>query len=96
MQSLNNIANNQNYTIIGISTDDDAAAAMQLINKQQLTFRNYIDDKIYLEKTFGANTIPLTILVNKEGRIVKKIQGSQVWDSAKNKRAIQKIFKATQ
>jgi peroxiredoxin len=92
MQSLNNIANHPHYTIIGISTDDDASAAMQLIKQQQLSFNNYIDDNMHLEKAFGASTIPLTVLIDKQGTIIRVIQGSQQWDSQTNRARIRKLF----
>jgi len=92
MQSLNNIANHPHYSIIGISTDDDASAAMQLINQQDLSFNNYIDHNMHLEKVFGASTIPLTILIDKQGTIISVIKGSQQWDSQTNKKRIRKLF----
>jgi hypothetical protein len=29
----------------------------------------------------GANTIPLTILIDTRGRVIEKVRGSQAWDS---------------
>lgn len=92
MQSLNNIANNKHFTIIGVSTDDDSSAAIKLIKKQQLKFKNYIDNKMTLEKEFGANTMPLTILINGKGELVNVIRGSKQWDSEKNMKLIGKIY----
>lgn len=92
MQSLNNIADNKHFTVIGISTDDDSSAANKLIKKQQLKFKNYIDNEMALEKMFGANTIPLTILINRDGKLVSVIRGSQQWDSEKNMELIRKIY----
>jgi hypothetical protein len=36
------------------------------------TFNNYIDHNLVLENMLGANTIPLTILVDANGRVLKK------------------------
>ena len=69
------------FNIIGISTDDDADAAMAFITKAQITFDNYLDSKLLLENMLGANAIPLTILVDAQGRVVQKIRGSREWDS---------------
>jgi len=66
--------------VIGISTDDDAAAAAAFIKESKLTFTNYLDSNLRLENMLGANTIPLTILVDERGRIIEKIRGFQEWD----------------
>jgi thiol-disulfide isomerase/thioredoxin len=71
------------FNVIGISTDDDSIAAANFIQESKLTFNNYIDHDLQLENMLGANTIPLTILVDANGRVLKKVRGSQTWDSAK-------------
>jgi hypothetical protein len=40
----------------------------------------------------GANTIPLTILVDADGRILTKVRGAQEWDSQRIVTAIEKMF----
>ena len=80
------------YIVIGISTDDDAHAALMFIKESKITFSQYIDSNVRLENMLGANTIPLTILVDAQGRVLKKIRGSQVWDSPKSLAMISKVF----
>lgn len=69
------------FNIIGISTDDDADAAYAFIVKSQITFDNYLDSKLMLENMLGANSIPLTILIDANGRVLKKVRGARPWDS---------------
>ena len=69
------------FNIIGISTDDDAEAAAAFIMKAQITFDNYLDNKLALENMLGASAIPLTVLVDAKGRVVQKVRGSREWDS---------------
>jgi peroxiredoxin len=66
--------------VIGISTDDDVVAAATFIKESKLTFTNYIDSNVRLENMLGANTIPLTILIDERGRIIEKVRGFQEWD----------------
>lgn len=80
------------FNIIGISTDDDASAAAAFVKESKLPFDNYLDSKVLLENMLGANTIPLTILVDAHGRVVKKIRGSQEWDSPELLNLIGKTF----
>jgi len=67
--------------VIGISTDDDAGAAARFLSQARITFDNYLDRNLLLENMLGASTIPLTILVDAQGRVVDKINGARDWDS---------------
>ena len=69
------------FNMIGISTDDDANAAYDFLMRAGITFDNYLDQKLTLENMLGADTIPLTLLIDAQGRVLKKIRGSHQWDS---------------
>ncbi len=81
IERLSHRLGGKKFNVIGISTDDDAIAAANFIKESKLTFNNYIDSNLQLENMLGANTIPLTLLVDARGRILKKVRGSQDWDS---------------
>lgn len=78
--------------MIGISTDDDSYAAADFIKQSGITFENFLDEKLRLENMLGANTIPLTILVDANGRILEKVRGARVWDSPKNIDVIGEVY----
>jgi len=80
------------FNVIGISTDDDASAAAAAIKQSKLTFANYLDHDVILENMLGANTIPLTILVDANGRVLLKIHGSHEWDSPESLKLIGQTF----
>jgi thiol-disulfide isomerase/thioredoxin len=69
------------FNVIGISTDDDGYAAAAAIKKSKITFENFLDSNVVLENMLGANTIPLTILVDAQGRVLDKARGAYEWDS---------------
>ncbi len=69
------------FNVIGISTDDDGYAAAAIIKKSKLTFENFLDSNVVLENMLGANTIPLTVLVDAHGRVLDKARGAYEWDS---------------
>lgn len=79
--------------VIGISTDDNAAAASSFLIQSRITFDNYLDKNLLLENMLGANAIPLTILVDAQGRVVKKIHGSHEWDSPESLEMIGRTLK---
>ena len=78
--------------VIGISTDDDARAAANFLMKSGTTFENYLDRNLLLENMLGANTIPLTLLVDADGRVVEKVHGSRDWDSPESLAMITKAL----
>ena len=80
------------FNVIGISTDDDGNAAAEFIKKSKISFVNYLDSKVFLENMLGANTIPLTVLVDANGRVVEKVRGAHEWDSPEFIEAIGKMF----
>lgn len=83
MGSLERLArryNGRQFNIIGISTDDDARAAAAFLARAGVSFDNYLDKNLLLEHMLGANTIPLTLLIDAKGRVLEKVRGSRQWD----------------
>jgi len=81
------------FNVIGISTDDDAGAAVAFLRQSKVTFDNYLDRNLVLENMLGADSIPLTILVDARGRVLRKIRGSREWDSAQSLELIGNAFR---
>lgn len=69
------------FNVIGISIDDYRERAEVFLAKAGTTFPHYIDRQLMLENMLGAKTIPLTLLIDAEGRVLKKVRGAQEWDS---------------
>lgn len=80
------------FNVIGISIDDDGKAAAEFVKKSKLTFENYLDSNVFLENMLGAHTIPMTILVDANGRVVGKVRGLQEWDRPQLLELIGKTF----
>ena len=95
MASLERLAqryNGKEFNMIGVSTDDYRNRAEAFIEQTKITFDNYLDSKLFLENMLGANTIPLTILVDVDGRVLIKARGAYEWDSPQAVDAIAKTF----
>lgn len=80
------------FSIIGISTDDDAAQAKEWLKASNATINQFIDTRLQMENMLGASRIPLTVLVDADGRIVDKIYGAREWDSQESLQLIRKAF----
>jgi thiol-disulfide isomerase/thioredoxin len=84
------------YTIVGISTDDDRAAAVAWLKQSNATLSHFIDSAPHwpLEKSLGASSIPLTVFVDPSGRVVGRVRGARDWSSAESIRLIERTFAA--
>ena len=69
------------FDVIGISTDDYPDRAAAFLRQSNTTFSNYIDSKLFLENMLGADRLPLTLLVDAQGRVLGKFYGAKQWDS---------------
>ena len=81
------------FNVIGVSTDDYTDRAELFLKKTGTTFDNYIDQKLFLEHMLGAEQLPLTLLVDAQGRVLAKFSGSKEWDSPEMVGAIAKAFR---
>jgi thiol-disulfide isomerase/thioredoxin len=68
------------FTVIGISTDDYPDKAKQLLKAINATISHFIDSRLQLENMLGASRLPLTVLVDADGRVVDKVYGAKQWD----------------
>lgn len=80
------------FNVIGISIDDYRERAEVFLAKAGTTFPHFIDRQLMLENILGAKTIPLTLLVDAEGRVLQKVSGAQEWDSPEIVAAIGEIY----
>lgn len=69
------------FNVIGVSTDDYLDRAEMFVRAHGGAFSNYIDSKLFLEHMLGAERLPLTLLVDAQGRVVAKYFGAKEWDS---------------
>jgi thiol-disulfide isomerase/thioredoxin len=69
------------FNVIGVSIDDFRDRADEFLAKADTSFPHYIDRNLQLENMLGAKTIPVTLLIDEESRVLKKVHGAQEWDS---------------
>lgn len=81
------------FSVIGISTDDYADKALAFLNRSNATIRHFIDHDLQMENMLGASTIPLTVLVDANGRVLDKIYGAREWDSPDSMQLISRLLR---
>ncbi len=80
------------FTLIGISTDDYVDRAQALLRRSNATINHYIDRGLELETMLGATHLPLTVLVDAQGRVLEKVAGAKEWDGPEARRRIERLF----
>ena len=83
------------FNVIGISTDDYPDKAKGALQARNTTIMHFIDTNLRLENMLGASRIPLTVLVDAKGRVLKKIYGARAWDDPQALQLIADAFGIT-
>jgi thiol-disulfide isomerase/thioredoxin len=82
------------FAVIGISTDDYPEKARALLQQTNATLSHFIDQKLQLEQMLGADRLPLTVLVDAQGRVLDKVVGAKAWDGPEALQLINRAFPA--
>lgn len=93
IERLSHLYGGKHFHVIGISTDDYQDRAIGFLQKANITFNNFIDSKLFLENMLGADRLPLTLLVDAQGRVLAKYYGAKEWDSPQALEVIAKTFR---
>ena len=83
----------KHFRVIGISTDDYVEPAKAALRESRVSFNNFIDSKLFMENMLGADRIPLTLLVDGQGRVLGKFYGAKDWDSPEAVALIARSFR---
>lgn len=96
MGSLDRLAKRygKQFTVIGISTDDYPNNAKEFLRRSGTAFPMFIDSAPWpLEHMLGANRLPLTVLVDAQGKVISKHYGARAWDAPESVSLIAQAFK---
>lgn len=80
------------FSVIGISTDDHAVRARAFLAGSRATIAHFIDEQLRLERLLGAERLPLTVLVDSQGRVLEKVYGAREWDGEQASRLLERLF----
>ena len=92
LERLNRRYGGKQFNVIGISTDDYVHLARLFLLRSNTSFSHFIDSKLFLENMLGAERLPLTVLVDAQGKVLAKFYGAKEWDSPQAVTMIHKAF----
>lgn len=81
------------FQLVGISTDDYVEPAENALRTSKVSFPNFIDKQLVMENMLGADRIPVTLVVDAQGRVLGKFYGAKDWDSRESRALIAKLLK---
>ena len=67
--------------VLGVSVDEDEAAYRSFLQQQGVVFPTFRDPSKKIPLDYGTSMYPETYVVDRRGKIARKIIGPQKWDS---------------
>ena len=81
-------------TILAVSLDKGASSKVQdFVDRYKLSFPVLLDTDGVAEKLYPSFTIPFTYVVNKQGRVVARVDGGKNWESPETFEAVEHLLK---
>jgi cytochrome c biogenesis protein CcmG, thiol:disulfide interchange protein DsbE len=71
----------QGGVVLGVSVDEDPAAYDKFLQDNHVVFPTYRDPTKKTAADYGTSMFPETYLIDREGRLARKIVGPQNWQS---------------
>ncbi|HUA00873.1 MAG TPA: TlpA disulfide reductase family protein [Candidatus Aquilonibacter sp.] len=68
-------------TVLGVSIDDDESAYANFLQMYHIDFPTFRDPSKKIETDYGTSMIPETYVIDRNGKIDRKIVGPQDWTS---------------
>lgn len=68
--------------VLGVSVDDDEAAYERFLKENGIVFLTYRDASKKSAQDYGTKMYPETYIIDRHGKIARKVIGQQQWDSA--------------
>ena len=95
MEQLYRTLSRREFEILAISTDAQGAAVTRPFQRAMgFTFPILHDEEYRVGFIYGARSLPLTFMVDRQGVIRKKIFGARDWDSPEARELIQILMKS--
>jgi len=84
----------QGLTLLAVSLDKgDSTKVQEFADKHKLSFPILLDTKGVAEKLYPSFSIPFTYVIDKEGRVVARVDGAKNWESSETFEAVEHLLK---
>jgi peroxiredoxin len=95
MEQLYRTLSRKEFEILAISTDAQGAVVTRPFQKEMgFTFPVLHDADYQVGLAYGARSLPLTFMVDRQGIVRKKVFGAREWDSPEARELVQALLKS--
>jgi peroxiredoxin len=81
MEKLHNRFRNKDFAMIAIDLEEPASTVRDFFKEFHLTFTALLDSDGEAADLFGVTSIPVTFVLDKEGKIIGGALGAREWDN---------------
>ncbi len=84
----------QGLTLLAVSLDKgDSTKVQEFADKYKLSFPILLDTEGVAEKLFPSFSIPFSYVIDKQGRVVARVDGAKNWESSETFEAVEHLLK---
>ena len=84
----------QGLILLAVSLDKgDSNKVQEFADKHKLSFPILLDTKGVAEKLYPSFSIPFTYVIDKQGRVVARVDGAKNWESSETFEAVEHLLK---
>jgi peroxiredoxin len=84
----------QGLTLLAVSLDKgDSTKVQEFADKHKISFPILLDTKGVAEKLYPSFSIPFTYVIDKQGRVVARVDGAKNWESSETFEAVEHLLK---
>ena len=84
MEKLHQKFKDKDFVMLAVNLQESASKIRQFFKEYKLTFLALLDTTGDVGAAFGIRSIPMTFILDKNGRIIGKILGPREWESKKS------------
>jgi peroxiredoxin len=92
MPVLEKMSERDGVAILGINQELTRIAAPYFLDENGYTFPSLIDEGGKISRQYGVSAIPVTIIINRDGRLVQRINGFQQGGEEDLEAAVDRAF----
>jgi thiol-disulfide isomerase/thioredoxin len=92
MEALHREFKNQGLAVVAVNFREDKEAVRRFFDELGLSFDPMLDVDGEVSEQYGAFSLPLTYLIDRDGRFVGKAVGIRPWDGADAKAFIRELL----
>ena len=79
------------FTILAVNLMETPAQVKKFVNEMKVTFTIVMDTTGEISENYGATSLPLTYIIDKEGQVIHRALGPREWDGKESLALFKKL-----